>query len=41
MSSQYNSRDLIPEVMVSGEKISIIRKRITIEDFLSYEIIPE
>ena len=41
MSSQYNSRDLIPEIMVSGEKISIIRKRITIEDFLSYEIIPE
>ena len=35
MSSQYNSRDLIPEIMVSG------RKRITIEDFLSYEIIPE
>ena len=41
MSSQYNSRDLIPEIMVSGEKISIIRRRITIEDFLSYEVIPE
>ena len=41
MSSQYNSRDLIPEIMVSGKKVSIIRKRITIEDFLSYEIIPK
>ena len=37
MSSQYNSRDLIPEIMVSKNKVNIIRKRITIEDFLSYE----
>ena len=41
MSSQYNSRDLIPEIMVANNNINIIRKRITIEDFLSYESIPE
>ncbi|MBH88466.1 MAG: diaminopimelate decarboxylase [Pelagibacterales bacterium] len=39
MSSQYNSRDLIPEVMISDNKINTIRKRITIEDFLSFEVI--
>ena len=41
MSSQYNSRDLIPEIMIANKNINIIRKRITIEDFLSYESIPE
>ena len=41
MSSQYNSRDLIPEIMIIDKNINIIRKRITIEDFLSYERIPE
>ncbi len=41
MSSQYNSRDLIPEIMIAKGKVSIIRKRIAIEDFLSYENIPE
>ena len=41
MSSQYNSRDLIPEIMISKNKVNTIRKRITIEDFLSYEVIPE
>ena len=40
MSSCYNSRDLIPEIMISNKKINIIRKRVLIEDFISYEKIP-
>ena len=40
MSSGYNSRDLVPEIMISGKTINIIRKRILIEDFMSYEDIP-
>ena len=41
MSSYYNSRDLVPEIMISNNKINVIRKRILIEDFISYENIPE
>ena len=40
MSSFYNSRDLVPEIMISNKKINIIRKRVLIEDFISYEKIP-
>ena len=40
MSSGYNSRDLVPEIMISSKTINIIRKRILIEDFMSYEDIP-
>ena len=40
MSSFYNSRDLVPEIMISNKKINIIRQRVLIEDFISYEKIP-
>jgi len=40
MSSNYNSRPLIPEVMVNGNAFNIIRKKITVEDFISFENIP-
>ena len=40
MSSNYNSRSLVPEVMVSNGNLNIIRKRITTEDFISFENIP-
>jgi len=40
MSSFYNSRDLVPEIMISNKKINIIRERVLIEDFISYEKIP-
>ena len=40
MSSGYNSRDLVPEIMISSKTINIIRQRILIEDFMSYEDIP-
>lgn len=40
MASTYNSRDLVPEVLVSGESYSLIRERITIDDLLQHETIP-
>ena len=41
MSSTYNSRPLIPEVMVKGNAFSIIRQRITPETLLEYENLPD
>jgi len=40
LSSQYNTRPLIPEVMVKGDKFDVIRQRPTIEDILRLESIP-
>ena len=40
MSSSYNSRPLIPEVIVKDDKFSIIRKQITPEILLEYENLP-
>jgi diaminopimelate decarboxylase len=37
MSSQYNSRPLIPEVLVKGDKFAVIRPRPSMEDMLAAE----
>ena len=39
MSSNYNSRPKVPEVLVSGKSISLIRKRETIEQILENEVV--
>jgi len=41
MSSNYNSRCRIPEVLVDGETYYLVRRRETIEDLISLETIPE
>ncbi|UWQ07415.1 diaminopimelate decarboxylase [Aliiroseovarius crassostreae] len=41
MASEYNSRPLIPEVLVSGEQFSVIRARPTYEEMLARDTIPE
>ena len=41
MSSNYNTRLLIPEVMVSGSKFSIIRRRGSYDDLINQDIAPE
>lgn len=41
MASTYNSRLLIPEVLVSGKKWSIIRKRETYENLIALDKIPD
>ena len=40
MSSTYNSRPLIPEVLVSGHRFDIIRARQTYDDMLSLDTVP-
>ena len=39
-SSQYNTRPLVPEVLVKGDKYEIIRERPSVEDILKTERLP-
>jgi diaminopimelate decarboxylase len=41
MSSTYNSRLLVPEVLVSGERFSVIRPRPSYDALLSLDAIPD
>ena len=41
MSSTYNSRSLIPEVLVNKRMFSEIRKRMNSEDFMRLERFPK
>lgn len=40
MSSQYNSRLLVPEVLVDGDRFAVVRPRPTFEDMLALERFP-
>jgi diaminopimelate decarboxylase len=37
MSSNYNARPLLPEVLVDGDNFSIIRRRQTYDDLIAQE----
>ncbi|MDU8926139.1 diaminopimelate decarboxylase [Alisedimentitalea sp. MJ-SS2] len=41
MASEYNSRPLIPEVLVRGDQFAVIRRRPSLEDMLNRDSIPE
>ena len=41
MSSEYNSRPLIPEVLVDGDQFAVIRPRPTFDEMLNRDKIPE
>ena len=41
MSSEYNSRPLIPEVMVQGDQFAVIRARPTFDEMINRDTIPE
>lgn len=41
MSSEYNSRPLVPEVLVRGDHFAVIRARPTFDEMLSRDTIPE
>ena len=41
MSSTYNSRALVPEVLVKGNMFSVIRDRINIDTLMSFENLPD
>ncbi|MBU2983576.1 diaminopimelate decarboxylase [Lentibacter algarum] len=41
MSSEYNSRPMIPEVLVKGDQFAVIRPRPSLEDMLKRDSIPQ
>jgi diaminopimelate decarboxylase len=41
MSSEYNSRPLIPEVLVKGDHFAVIRARPTFDEMINRDTIPE
>ncbi|SMX43089.1 diaminopimelate decarboxylase [Octadecabacter ascidiaceicola] len=41
MASEYNSRPLIPEVLVHGDQFAVIRRRPTFEEMINRDSIPE
>ncbi len=41
MASEYNSRPLIPEVLVRGDEFALIRARPSLEEMLARDTIPE
>ncbi len=41
MASEYNSRPLIPEVLVKGDQFAVIRARPTYEEMISRDSIPQ
>ena len=41
MSSEYNSRPMIPEILVDGNQFAIVRPRPTLDEMLSRDKIPE
>lgn len=40
MASEYNSRPLVPEVMVSGDQFAVIRRRPSYEEMLARDSLP-
>jgi diaminopimelate decarboxylase len=40
MSSNYNGRALVPEVLVSGDQYSIVRRRIAVAEQIAWESLP-
>ena len=41
MASSYNTRPLVPEVLVNADGFSVIRERVTVDDMLSREQLPD
>jgi len=41
MASTYNTRPLVPEVLVNGDRFSVIRPRPTVEEMLAAERVPD
>lgn len=41
MASEYNTRPLVPEVLVDGDRYAVIRKRPTYEEILARDLVPD
>ena len=40
-ASQYNTRPLVPEVLVTGDRFDVIRERPSVEDILKMDSVPD
>lgn len=40
MASTYNARALVPEVLVAGDRFSIVRRRVPVEEQMALETVP-
>ena len=40
MSSTYNTRPLVPEVLVNGERHAIVRPRVSVEQLIALDRVP-
>ena len=40
MSSTYNTRPLVPEVLVRGNDYAVVRPRVTVEDLIALDRLP-
>lgn len=41
MASEYNTRPLVPEVLVSGDQFAVIRERPSIDEIIARDVIPD
>jgi diaminopimelate decarboxylase len=41
MSSEYNSRPMIPEVLVDGDRFAVVRPRPSYEEMLERDVVPD
>ncbi|MEM1266502.1 MAG: diaminopimelate decarboxylase [Pseudomonadota bacterium] len=41
MSSEYNSRPLVPEILVKGDQFAVVRRRPTFDEMIARDTIPE
>ena len=41
MASSYNTRPLVPEVLVDGDRFAVTRRRPTYEEILAAETLPD
>ncbi len=41
MASTYNSRPLVPEVLVDGARFAVVRKRQTIDELIAADLVPD
>ena len=41
MSSTYNSRPLIPEILVNGDRYDVVRRRPSVDDLIAADHVPE
>ena len=41
MASEYNTRPLIPEVLVKGDQFAVIRPRPTFDEIIARDKLPE